>query len=80
MDFYPSHILTVGKYAFVKIILLSLMVVIKICLFPLRPQVIQLFFLQIDLDTIEVSNLNRQFLFRQSHVGQSKAKVSFMHD
>lgn len=32
-------------------------------------------FLQIDLDTIEVSNLNRQFLFRKSHIGQSKAKV-----
>ncbi|MEW5318053.1 MAG: hypothetical protein WDW38_009306 [Sanguina aurantia] len=27
----------------------------------------------IDLDTIETSNLNRQFLFRKSHVGSSKA-------
>lgn len=31
---------------------------------------------QIDLDTIEVSNLNRQFYFRNEHVGQSKALVA----
>ena len=30
----------------------------------------------IDLDTIDVSNLNRQFLFRSEHVGKSKAKIS----
>ena len=30
----------------------------------------------IDLDTIDVSNINRQFLFRSHHVGMSKSKVA----
>ena len=45
--------------------------------YPTHTGIVLIF--QIDLDTIDVSNLNRQFLFRKEHVKKSKAEVRHYH-
>ncbi len=46
--------------------------------FPLPFQVTSDFsdLTMIDLDTVDVSNLNRQFLFQKCHVGKSKSEAA----
>jgi molybdopterin/thiamine biosynthesis adenylyltransferase len=43
---------------------------------PLTPCSVRWVILQVDLDTIDVTNLNRQFFFQKQHVGESKSLVS----
>lgn len=40
---------------------------------------LMLFVSKVDLDTIDLSNLNRQFLFQRQHIGKAKAHVTALY-
>jgi ubiquitin-like 1-activating enzyme E1 B len=83
---HTSHVLVVGAGGIGCEVLKNLVMSGKQVLTPsfpfLLPSSLPIFFIGfqkidiIDLDTVDISNLNRQFLFRPEHVNSSKALVA----
>ena len=80
MDRYEAYRVLYGKVGFEKLCAAKILIVGAggIGCEILKNMILMGFrYLEIiDLDTIDVSNLNRQFLFRQEHVGKPKALVA----